>query len=420
MKRSSTWLFPAIIWLFFTYTLGQAQDTIRIMQYNLLQYGGGAVPVQNKNSWLSTIVNHIQPDLLGCNEIIANGAYVQNIKVNVLSSNWESGVYSNLSQSDIVSMLFFRTDLFGLAWQKNIKTNLRDLNIYTLYYKEPGLNLPNADTLFLTIAVVHLKASQGYENERNQHAQMLMDTLNALAPEYLIVMGDLNLYSSNEPAYQTFITYYNPLIRLNDPLQRPGNWSQNPSFADIHTQSTRTTDLGDGGSTGGFNDRFDFILFNSKFWDQFGRIQIIPSSYTTFGQDGNRFNQSLLNPPNNSAPSSVLQAAYQMSDHLPIYCDFIIYPATTSIDQASPSSLSLSYQNPISQSLKLNFSKLVTRATFNLYSLTGNLLLSYSIPENTQTFSIPMSTLPNGIYFFQIKTPNFISPPYKLMIWHGE
>jgi hypothetical protein len=315
-------------------------------------------------------------------------------------------------------MLFFRSDRFGLAWQKSIKTNLRDLLIYTLYYKEEGLDQPNADTLFLTIAVVHLRAGQGYENQRYQHAKTLMDTLNLLAPEYLIVMGDMNLYSSSELAYQTFTAYSNPRIRLNDPLQRPGSWSRNPAFADIHTQSTRTSDLGDGGSTGGFNDRFDFILFNSKFWDQRGRIQILPSSYTTFGQDGNRFNQSLLNPTNTTAPASVLQAAYQMSDHVPVYCDFVIYPFT-SIEASVSSLLSVTFSNPVSENLILHFPKPHAKGNLKFYSLTGEVLFSYPIPENAKTFSVPTSHLPNGTYFLSIETVNQISHPYKVVVWHN-
>ena len=49
--------------------------------------------------------------------------------------------------------------------------------------------------------------------------------------------------------------------RLFDPIDRIGNWHNNSSFSDVHTQSPRTAQFG-GGASGGMDDRFDFILFS--------------------------------------------------------------------------------------------------------------------------------------------------------------
>jgi hypothetical protein len=74
----------------------------------------------------------------------------------------------------------------------------------------------------------------------------------------VLLGGDLNLYTFTEPAYQQLLQVTNN-ITFADPANRPGSWSNNPNFVDIFTQSTRT-DFGLGGTAGGFDDRFDFIL----------------------------------------------------------------------------------------------------------------------------------------------------------------
>ncbi len=47
--------------------------------------------------------------------------------------------------------------------------------------------------------------------------------------------------------------------RFYDPINRVGDWHNNPSYADIHTQSTHTV-YNNCASTGGMDDRFDFIM----------------------------------------------------------------------------------------------------------------------------------------------------------------
>ena len=105
---------------------------------------------------------------------------------------------------------------------------------------------------------------------------------------HVIFAGDFNFYTSNEEGYQRLIDQGNPIVMI-DPIDRPSEpfpsdssvsdpfefyhsssiyfWS-NSSFMDIHTQSTRTSNSGlidDSGSTGGLDDRFDFIMMSENF-----------------------------------------------------------------------------------------------------------------------------------------------------------
>ena len=80
-----------------------------------------------------------------------------------------------------------------------------------------------------------------------------------------IVSGDFNIYSNNsisEPAFDMLTTEGgNSQGQLFDPINRIGNWHNNSSFADVHTQSPRTTQFG-GGANGGMDDRFDWLFIS--------------------------------------------------------------------------------------------------------------------------------------------------------------
>jgi hypothetical protein len=54
-----------------------------------------------------------------------------------------------------------------------------------------------------------------------------------------------------------------------------------------------------------------------------GKLRYIPQSFRTPGQDGLRFDGSLIDPPNFSAPAPVINAMYNFSDHLPVMIDLV-------------------------------------------------------------------------------------------------
>ena len=133
--------------------------------------------------------------------------------------------------------------------------------------------------------------------------------------------GDFNFYTSTEPAYQALIS--NTPYLLDDPLPA-GNWHASSSYSLLHTQSTRTAEFG-GGSTGGLDDRFDFILFTGDVNSGANKVQYVNNSCKAFGNDGNHLNDALIDPPvNPNVPDSVIQALYYMSDHLPVICDLTV------------------------------------------------------------------------------------------------
>lgn len=304
------------------------QDTVTVMSYNLLYYGAntsfcttGNNNLFTKNGHIRTIVGHVRPDILGIQEMGASVGTTLGFLTDVLNSNgetrWARANYMNTTTSNIISILYYDATKFGITNQHPIVTPLRDIVYYRLFYRQIP---PGNDTVFLNVAVMHLKAGSTAADvtQRGQETAAMMSYLNGIGLRgNLIVMGDLNSSSSAEAGYVNMTTHSNSNIRLLDPVNRPGTWWNNVAFADLHTQSPRTT--GDGcKSGGGMDDRFDQILINEFVRADSARVRYVPGSYRVIGNDGQRFQGSLTVPTNQSAPSAVITALNENSDHLPV------------------------------------------------------------------------------------------------------
>lgn len=388
--------------------IGQ-KDTVRLMHYNLLNYGDNVNPVAYKNSHLSTIIQHVQPDIFSANEIGNNSIFIQNIATGALGTDWEHGSFVNTGGQPQVNMLFWRKSLLGLRSQQSISSQLRDIMAYHLYYKDT-ITVPH-DTVNLMIIVAHLKAGSDPSDslKRIQETQTIVNYLNNLPAETNVLLaGDFNVYTATEQAYQNLISSNNNQSKFYDPINQTGDWHNNSSFAAYHTQSTRSVNLQDGGSSGGMDDRFDFILGNRYAMNDSAGVQYLANSYTTVGQDAQHFNKSInAAPQNTSAPSNVILALYEMSDHLPVYADFILNPATINtdiIDQTLPTKLVV-YTHATTQTITINMSA-PESDTYNIsiYDMMGRRVLTnnHECTRGENVFSIPSKSLAQGVYLMQI------------------
>ena len=159
-------------------------------------------------------------------------------------------------------MIFFNSSKFTLEEQFIIPSIYRDFNHYRL---KSTTNTEEIDSVFIEVLVGHLKASSGETNEQLRLTMVndLLDYVNTMPSDSNIVFGgDLNVYTFNEPAFLELLDTSNNIV-FADPANRLGNWHNNSSFIDMFTQSTRTQS-GLGGASGGFDDRFDFVLTSSN------------------------------------------------------------------------------------------------------------------------------------------------------------
>lgn len=374
------WCMLLVLIVFINHSVSAQKDTIRIMQYNLLNYGNAANPVSYKNIRLKTIVQYVNPDIFGANEIRNLSTLPQEITDSVLGAGWSHGTYMNTNNEVQVNMLFWKTAKFGLKSQVSISHQLRDIIAFNLYYKDT-ITHPH-DTVFLTVIVAHLRASNTSQDAASRAAetQTVVDYLDNLnkGGNY-IFMGDMNLYTSNEDAYQNIVTNPNLKARLYDPINRPGDWSGDASFSDIHTQSTRSGSLSDGGASGGLDDRFDHQVVSGFIMNDSAGVKYIPGTYHTAGQDGQHFNKSVnASPVNAAVPANVAQALYEMSDHLPVYANYQITPgyqpaSGSGIEQVLLTADAVQVVNPVHDVLDIRWNNNLAghKLHLQLFSLMG-------------------------------------------------
>lgn len=299
----------------------KSQDTVRIMHYNLLNFPNAGY---GREAYFRTINQYLQANIILVNELLSNSGAITLLEdgLNVFGNN-RFNKAEFIDGPDTDHMLFYDSTLFFLYSQDTIQTELRLINEYVLYYK-PSVLSSNSDTTFLYLYSAHLKASTGSTNEQQRLAEVMKykTHVNAMPNiENMFFTGDLNLYTSSEPAYSALIN--DGLYPLIDVLPALA-WQDDPTHPEIHTQSTRTVSI-NGGATGGLDDRFDFNLFTGDVLSGSNGITYIPNTMIPVGNDGNHLNVAITAPPlNTSVPDSVLQALYLMSDHLPLICDIEI------------------------------------------------------------------------------------------------
>ncbi|PLX02460.1 MAG: hypothetical protein C0594_11925, partial [Marinilabiliales bacterium] len=92
------------------------------------------------------------------------------------------------------------------------------------------------------------------------------------------------------------------------------------------TQCTRVLTGNGGGATGGIDDRFDFIFFNDDLINGTNNSVYKANSYTVFGNDGNadKYGNDINAYTSSIYSSTVLDALYNCSDHLPVIAEFVI------------------------------------------------------------------------------------------------
>jgi len=244
---------------------------------------------------------------------------------------------------------------------------------------------------------------------RNQQVTTALNYLSAHYPaDNYLFMGDLNLYKSSEAAYQTLTNYSNSNYRFNDPINKPGNWNNNSSFAAVHTQSTHSSSNGCAAG-GGLDDRFDFILISNALKTGSKHISYVNNSYKVIGNDGNHFNKSINSGTNNSVPSNVLSALYNNSDHLPVVLELDLDHTIAGISDAEKANqFRVSFENPLRNDLVLYIkSEQTQKLRVHIYDIRGKEILSRQVQANEHTrMDFDMSEFANGLYLLRIEGAN--------------
>ena len=317
------------------------QSTVTVMQYNLLQYGNYASGyadcyetnnnTQHKDECIRTILDYVNPDIFtvcefGKPQQLQTDFLRHNLNING-ATYWKSDNIINYNNSSIINHIFYDSRKMELKKHVALRTEPRDTDVYELYMKTPSLMA--GDTIKLVCIVAHPKAGMNYEGERRAAMQIAMDYVNQhYANDNVLIMGDFNMYRASETGYQLLTrTYSNPDVLFVDPLSNVGGvgeWNNNNNFAPFHTQSTRRYSE-ECFSSGGLDDRFDFILMSDEIYMGFNKIKYVNNSYMAVGNDGHHFDQSINQNGNSVVPEAVAEALFDSSDHLPVTMQMTVF-----------------------------------------------------------------------------------------------
>ncbi len=396
-------------------SIGFAQDTISFMHYNLLNYRNTTNQCTNstnnpdtKEGHLETIVSHVKPDILTINEMGANWLNPNKLLTNSLNKNgvshFDQAEYANNSFSGLTNMLFFNSNKLELynqvALDKDVNNAemVRVIDVYTLFVKNGALL--TGDTTFLTVFVAHLKAgsTSADKDKRQEMAKAAMEYLknNHKSHSYFFA-GDFNIQTHSEACYQTITKNSATTIRFYDPKDAPGSWNNKSTYSNLHTQSTHDGDSRGGCfSTGGMDDRFDFILCGKEVIEGTYGVQYLDGTYTALGQDSRRFNGNIKYPASNIIPASVQNALYEMSDHLPVLMDVSVKDNSVSVNKiATKSKIVISHLND--GDLKVHLPVGHTYPELRVMEMGGKIVRQKVNLEGTK-WHIATAGLPSGLY----------------------
>ncbi|MCC7158967.1 MAG: T9SS type A sorting domain-containing protein [Ignavibacteria bacterium] len=402
--------------LMFILTLNAfSEDNVKIMTYNLLNYPDIDSVIRNPR--FRTVIRNSAPDILVVQEMTSQAGmngFLSNV-MNAYGNVYSMGQFIDGTDTD--NGIFFKTVKFHFISNTRIRTALRDINQFKIIH----VDYPD-DTL--RIFSVHLKSSSGAANENLRAAEVdsLRKFTNTLPLNSLyMVVGDFNIYGSYEPAYIKLMAATDAGYFVDPIPNMTGVWN-NSAYAQYHTQSPRVRGFG-GGSTGGMDDRFDMILLAPDIYNN-GRIAYIQNSLTSYGNDGNHYNDSINQRPNTSVPDSVADAIHYAADHIPVFATFKFGNPIGISGNGNGVSLDYvlgqNYPNPFNPTTKIEFS--IPKSSYvslSVYNTLGQVVRSYyntALRQGIYSVLVDAAGLPSGVYFYTLTANDFTQTKKMILI----
>jgi hypothetical protein len=164
------------------------------------------------------------------------------------------------------------------------------------------------------------------------------------------------------------------------------------------------------------DDRFDFSLVQEDLLNNTNNLSYKEGSYKAIGQDGQHFNQSLIDGSNADYPADLVTALYNNSDHLPVTMQLVVDQTATGISDVADVGVRL-LGNPVSGIIKLEVQSQLPQFGYQLFSISGNAVKSGVVyPSRGTTVSIPTGKLPAGIYLLKLKIANKAPVTFKVIL----
>jgi endonuclease/exonuclease/phosphatase family metal-dependent hydrolase len=297
---------------------------LRVVTWNLHAYDNGTIAFRQPA--LRTVMSNLNADVLLTQEMISQ-AGVDSFQINVLDvvapGQWANSGFFLLQTNptpeggaifwrrpavDTVSFINTLTTggprnvLFGRVVPHGYTSIAGTFRVYSVHFKAGGPGTSDSTT-------------------RRLEATSLRSQLNSVpANTNFLVGGDTNIYGAYEGAYIR-LTESQPDNdgRGTDPLNMPGDWHTIAGYAPFFSQCPcLSCPSGSGYSGGGLDDRFDLLLSSGAMNNGQG-VEMLPSGYSAYGNDGQHYNSDVNGGGfNNAVGLTVANALWTASDHLPV------------------------------------------------------------------------------------------------------
>lgn len=315
-----------------------AAAQLRVAAWNISNYSGGRTTDIQNVVHATFQGRSMSPDALACEEILSASA--QTALLNALNTapgspgTWAAAPFTDGNDTD--NAFFYRTDRLSLVASTIIATGgaaplpPRDTKRYDVRLLGYGVLAPK-----IAIYVCHMKAGTLPEDMSRRLAEATAIRTNAQGLtgfDGFAVVGDFNVYSSSDDAYQKLIgSEANNVGRFFDPISTSGPWDGQVAYKFVHTQDPATSS--------GMNSRFDFILLCQSLRDGQGFDYIgnpntpystltwddAQHSYRAWGNDGSSFGNPLTVTGNTMVGPTIAQsiraAATTNGGHVPVFLD---------------------------------------------------------------------------------------------------
>ena len=423
---------PLVLGTTFIFNSAKGQiDTLKVMTYNVLYYGDQPSCQGShtaSHGYLQTIINYTKPDLIGLEKMAAipmytgdhSGSAPKGFADSVLDYALNPAVpgtyaycpYTNNAGADNMDLLYYNKNKVGFASLLTTYSNITDFNTYKMYYKDAALATTH-DTLFFYVTLNHDNSGSSSSDIilRGQQIDGEMANLQTHFTRLpnMINMGDFNTHNTSEECYQRLVTppdtnfrFYDPPFYPDGDLSYPADWDSNPStYAGYLTTSTRQSSSvpNSCGSSGGGKSWYDHIFLSANLLHCVDRLWYQPHSYKTIGNDGFRVGVSVNDwPTNSSAPSSVINAIFQMSNKYPVLLNLIVAPLGTAVAKVDEVQQEVTIENPIGDEFVINTSKLQAGTPIKLQctDISGRILDEHEFIATGSQIKYPCNLKPGS------------------------
>ena len=426
-----------IMSIFNSYVSRAQVDTLHVLAYSVL-YIGDAPPCQAPHDvlegYLETVISYTNADIVGLEKREPEGSggtapvgFADSLLLNSFNAAYHGRFaycpYTNVSAATNITTLYYNQQKLGYAGLLCTYSNITDFDTWKLYYKT--LNLATShDTTFLSVTLNHTSSGTGSGSAATRAGQiageMVQIETHFTSLPNMINMGDFNVHTSTEACYQDLVTpsnlnyrYYDPPFYPDATYSYPADWDANPgSYASDLTVSTRTGSLPNACSSnnsGGWS-WYDHIFLSANIINNADHVSYAPHSFRVIGNDGNRLGKAVnASPTNTSAPSTVINAIYQLSEHYPVALDLLVDTSATSVSIIQNEKEKVRVANPVGTEIMMWFTNDLIGKTINIncIDVLGRSQMKNSFVVNNDMMQLPCTLLP-GVYYMKIYSNNVL------------